>query len=134
MFDNGTRVRPTSLGAADFRYRYSLDRRSPRVRPRSSSAVGGLVRISGSAAIGPRDTPDSVETAEMHLPGPGGVVRFGSPEQAAFPDGQQRTADSLVATLATRGGMLVRPQQEQDATLGRIRVFLANRSETAPRG
>jgi hypothetical protein len=35
-----------------------------------------------------------------------------TPEQAEFPHGQRRTADSLVATLATRAGMLVMPEQE----------------------
>jgi SAM-dependent methyltransferase len=69
--------------------------------------VAGLVRISGSAAIGPRDTPTSwrAETADIHLPRTGSAARFGSPEQAEFRHGQRRTADSLVATLATRAGM-----------------------------
>ncbi|MEU6235111.1 class I SAM-dependent methyltransferase [Kitasatospora sp. NPDC047058] len=95
--------------------------------------VAGLAQVSGSAAIGPRDTPASwrAETADMHLPKTGEAARFGSPEQAAFPHGQQRTADSLVATLATRAGMIVMPEQEQEAALGRIRAFLASRPETA---
>ncbi|GAB3935890.1 hypothetical protein GCM10027614_11510 [Micromonospora vulcania] len=59
------------------------------------------------------------------------VARFGSPEQVEFPHGQRRAADSLVATLATRAGMLVMPEQEREATLGRIRAFLASRPETA---
>jgi hypothetical protein len=66
----------------------------------------------------------------MHLP-KRGVARFGSPQQAEFPHGQRRTADSLVATLATRAGMLVMPEQERQATLGPIRAFLAGRPETA---
>jgi len=95
--------------------------------------VAGLERVSGSAAIGPRDTFSSwrAEMAEAHLPNIGSVAQFGSPEQAAFPHGQRRTADSLVATLATKAGMLVMPEQEQEATLGRIRSFLASRPETA---
>jgi SAM-dependent methyltransferase len=95
--------------------------------------VAGLARVSGSAAIGPRDTPTSwrAETADMHLPKTGVAARFGSPEQAEFPHGQRRTADSLVATIATRAGVLVMPEQEQEATLGRIRAFLASRPETA---
>ncbi|MFR9780563.1 class I SAM-dependent methyltransferase [Micromonospora sp. MS34] len=95
--------------------------------------VAGLARVSGSAAIGPRDTPASwrAETAGAHLPTTGVAPRFGSPEQAEFPHGQRRTADSLVATLATRAGMLVMPEQEREATLGRIRAFLASRPETA---
>jgi SAM-dependent methyltransferase len=95
--------------------------------------VAGLERISGSAAIGTRDTLSSwrAETAEAHLPNSGSIAQFGSPEQAEFPHGQPRTADSLVATLATKAGILVMPEQEQDATLGRIRDFLASRPETA---
>lgn len=95
--------------------------------------VAGFARISGSAAIGPRDTPAGwrAETADMHLPKTGAAAHFGSPEQAEFPHGQLRTADSLVATIATRAGMLVMPDQEQQATLGRIRAFLASEPETA---
>jgi SAM-dependent methyltransferase len=95
--------------------------------------VDGLARVAGSAAVGPRDTPAAwrAETADAHLPRTGGAARFGSPEQAEFRHGQRRTADSLVATLATRAGMLVMPHREQQATLGRIRAFLAGRPETA---
>ena len=95
--------------------------------------VAGLERVSGSAAIGPRDTLSSwrAETADAHLPNIGLVAQFGSPEQAEFPHGQRRTADSLVATIATRAGLLVMPEQEQEATLGRILAFLASRPETA---
>lgn len=94
--------------------------------------VAGLAQVSPSAAIGPRDTLSSwrANTAGMHLPnaGPG---RFGSPEQAEFPHGQPRTADSLVATLATRAGMLVMSEQERESTLNRIRAYLGSRPETA---
>ncbi|MFD8973280.1 class I SAM-dependent methyltransferase [Streptomyces sp. NPDC059593] len=95
--------------------------------------VAGLARVGGSAAIGPRDTPASwrAVTADMHLPKAGAAARFCSPEQAEFPHGQRRTADSLVATLATRAGMLVMPEQEREAALGRIGAFLSSRPETA---
>jgi len=91
-----------------------------------------LERASGSAAIGPRDTLTNwrAATADMHLPRTG-AARFDSPEQAEFPHGQRRTADSLVATLATRAGMLVMPEPERETTLGRIRAFLASTPETA---
>jgi hypothetical protein len=36
-----------------------------------------------------------------------------------------------VATLATRAGLLVMPERERAATLGRVRAFLASRPETA---
>ncbi|GAA1080950.1 class I SAM-dependent methyltransferase [Kitasatospora arboriphila] len=95
--------------------------------------VAGLARTAGSAAVGPRDTPAAwrAETAAMHLPKAGGPARFGSPEQTAFPHGQRRTADTLVASLATRAGMLVMPEREREAALGRIRAFLAGEPETA---
>ncbi|RKS08523.1 methyltransferase family protein [Nocardiopsis sp. Huas11] len=95
--------------------------------------VAELERISGGAAIGPRDTSAGwrAQTADMHLPRTGEAPRFGSPEQAEFPHAQRRTADSLVATLATRAGMLVMPDQERTAELSRIRAFLASRPETA---
>ncbi|MGI9155297.1 MAG: class I SAM-dependent methyltransferase [Marmoricola sp.] len=95
--------------------------------------VAELEQVSGNAAIGPRDTPVSwrSETADMHLPKTGVAARFGSPQQAEFPHGQRRTADSLVETLATKAGMLVMPEQEREATLDRIRAFLGSRPETA---
>jgi SAM-dependent methyltransferase len=95
--------------------------------------VAELARVSGSAAIGPRDTRTSwrAATARAHLPTTGVAARFGSPQQAEFAHGQRRTADSLVATLATRAGMHVMPQREREATLGRMRAFLASRPETA---
>jgi SAM-dependent methyltransferase len=94
--------------------------------------VAGLERVSGSAAIGPRDTLSSwrTETA-AHFPDKGQVGQFGSVQQVEFPHGQRRTADSLVAKIATHAGVLVMSEQEQQATLSRIRTFLASRPETA---
>jgi SAM-dependent methyltransferase len=95
--------------------------------------VAGLERVSGSAAIGPRDTFSSWRnaTVNLHLPSNELTARFGSPEQNEFPHGQRRTADSLLATIETRAGMLVMPEQERAATLGRMSAFLASRPETA---
>ncbi|MFG1793707.1 class I SAM-dependent methyltransferase [Nocardia sp. NPDC049149] len=95
--------------------------------------IAGLERVSGSAAIGARDTFSSWRgaTAGLHLPRTGVPARFGLPEQAEFPHGQRRTADSLVATLATRAGVLVMPGQQRRALLDRIRAFLASTPETA---
>lgn len=85
--------------------------------------VAGLARVGGSAAIGPRDTYGGWRAATA------GLVA-GPVEQREFPHGQRRTADSLVATLATRAGLLVMPDAERAATLGRIRAYLASRPET----
>ncbi|MVU80901.1 methyltransferase domain-containing protein [Nocardia sp. ET3-3] len=95
--------------------------------------VAALERVSGRAAIGPRDTLSSWRTATvgMHLPGSSAVARFGSPEQREFAHSQRRTADTLVATIATRAGILVMPEREREATLSRIREFLSSRPETS---
>jgi SAM-dependent methyltransferase len=95
--------------------------------------VAALERVSGTAAIGPRDTFSAWRgaTAHLHLPSDRSAAQFGSPEQTEFPHGQRRTADSLVATIATRAGILVMPEQEREAALGRIGAFLASRPETA---
>jgi SAM-dependent methyltransferase len=95
--------------------------------------VAGLERVSGSAAIGPRDTRSSwrAATAGIHLPDTGVEAWFGSPEQAEFQHGQIRTADSLVATIATRAGVLVMPEQQRMATLERIRAYLSTQAETS---
>jgi SAM-dependent methyltransferase len=95
--------------------------------------VAGLERVGGSAAIGRRDALSRwrAETAEAHLPESGFVARFGLPEQAEFPHGQRRTADSLVATFATKAGILVMRDAKRKATLGQIGAYLASRPETA---
>ncbi len=91
--------------------------------------VEKLARVAGRAAIGPRDTPAGwrAETSRLDLPQTG----FGPPHPAQLPHHQRRTADSLVATLGTRAGLLVLPEQEREAILDRIRAFLAGRPETA---
>jgi SAM-dependent methyltransferase len=95
--------------------------------------VAGLERVGGSAAIGRRDLLSRwrAETAGAHLPASGEAARFGSPEQAEFPHGQRRTADSLVAKIATHAGLLVMPEQEQQDKLDQLRAFLASSPETA---
>jgi len=97
--------------------------------------VDALERTSGDAAIGPRDTLSSwrAATARLHLPDSGRNAVFGTPEQAEFPHGQRRTVDSLVATIATRAGLLVMADDAREAVLGRIRAFLASRPETTGR-
>jgi SAM-dependent methyltransferase len=95
--------------------------------------VAGLAQVGGHEAIGSRDIPANwrVAAAELHLPKSGAAARFGSPEQAEFPHGQRRTADSLVATFSTKAGILVMTAQERQARLWQIRAFLASRPETA---
>jgi SAM-dependent methyltransferase len=97
------------------------------------SWVAGLARVGGFAAVGRRDLLSTWrgETARLHLPADGSCAWFVSPEQAEFAHGQRRTADSLVAKIATHAGMLVMPDQERHELLDDIRAFLGSHPETA---
>nr|BEK69248.1 class I SAM-dependent methyltransferase [Kitasatospora purpeofusca] len=95
--------------------------------------VAGLAEVTGPAAIGPRDLPAAwrIETAELHLPRTGEDSPFHAPEQAEFPHGHRRTAESLVATLGTKAGVLVMPEQERAELLARAHAHLAGHPATA---
>ncbi|MFC7879698.1 class I SAM-dependent methyltransferase [Isoptericola sp. NPDC057391] len=93
--------------------------------------VAGLADVSGSAAVGPRDTPTAWRRATTDLLPPAGDAWAGRAERAEFPHGQRRTAESLVETLATRAGMLVMPEADRAAATRRIRAYLADQPETA---
>jgi SAM-dependent methyltransferase len=95
--------------------------------------VAALARVGGPEVVGPRDTPRGwrAATADVLRPPDGAVPRFDEPDRAELAHGQRRTAGSLVATLATRAGLLVMPEDERAAALDRIRSFLASREETA---
>jgi hypothetical protein len=67
----------------------------------------------------------------MHLANSGAIAHFDSSEQAVFQHGQRRTADTLVATFATKAGVLVMPEQVREAVLLGIREFLVGNPETA---
>jgi SAM-dependent methyltransferase len=92
--------------------------------------VAGLERVSeNSASV----TVSSWHTraadahlAEIDLPG-----LFGPVERAEFPHGQRRTAESLLATIATHSRLLVMDDDARADLLGRIRDYLASRPETA---
>jgi len=92
--------------------------------------VADFDRVSGNAAVATLSSWRA-ETADAHVPGIEQAGPFGPPEQAEFPHGQRRTAESLVATLATHSRLLVMPDQERESTLSRMRAFLATRPETA---
>ncbi len=93
--------------------------------------VAGLERVSGSAAVGPRDTLSNwrAETAAAPPGAPGSTLRSRPSSRTA----SVAPPTPSSATLATRAGVLVMPEQEQAATLGRIRAFLASRPETTRR-
>jgi len=52
-------------------------------------------------------------------------------ERGRFRHTQRRTAESLLATVATHSHMLVAPPEERETTLTRLREFLAKTQETA---
>jgi SAM-dependent methyltransferase len=56
---------------------------------------------------------------------------FGLAERAEFPNSQPRTAQSLLATMATHSQLLVMPLAERERLLGQVRAYLASRPETA---
>ncbi|WP_045740947.1 class I SAM-dependent methyltransferase [Actinoplanes rectilineatus] len=91
--------------------------------------VAGLARVAGPDVIGPRDTPAAWRDATPGVPGEGSW--FGDVERAMFGHGQRRTADALVATLATRAGVLTMPEVRRRMVLDGIRGYLASRPETA---
>ncbi|NKQ58332.1 class I SAM-dependent methyltransferase [Amycolatopsis sp. K13G38] len=52
-------------------------------------------------------------------------------ERSHFRHTQRRTAETLLATVATHSHMLIAPPEEREATLARLREFLARTPETA---
>jgi hypothetical protein len=60
-----------------------------------------------------------------------GLGRFGPAEQAEFGHWQERTADSLVATVATHSSLLLMEEAERDRLLAAIRGYLASQPETS---
>jgi hypothetical protein len=55
---------------------------------------------------------------------------FAEPELARFGSGQQRTADSLVATIATHSAVLLMGEGEREPFLASVRAYLRSRPET----
>ena len=55
---------------------------------------------------------------------------FGTPEIGEFGHGQRRTADSLLATIATHSNLLVMTEPERVRLLSQVRDFLYARPET----
>jgi SAM-dependent methyltransferase len=92
--------------------------------------VAGLDRVSEGSASATltewRTNAADAHLAEIYLPG-----LFGPAERAEFPHEQRRTAESLLATVATHSRLLVMPDEARADLLGRIREFLADRPETA---
>jgi len=92
--------------------------------------VAELERISeGSASLtlsGWNAHSADIRLAAMDLPG-----LFSPPERAEFPHGLRRTAESLLATIATHSKLLVMDDETKTAMLGRIADYLARVPETS---
>ena len=56
---------------------------------------------------------------------------FETPEVAEFENGQRRTVDSLLATIATHSNFLVMTEPDRTRLLAQVRDFLRGRPETA---
>lgn len=63
----------------------------------------------------------------MDLPG-----LFRPSDRAEFPHGLRRTAESLLATIATHSRLLVMDEEARTALLGRIGDYLGSLPETSP--
>ncbi|HEY1920768.1 MAG TPA: class I SAM-dependent methyltransferase [Streptosporangiaceae bacterium] len=68
-----------------------------------------------------RGWPGAVDGSALYLPA----------SRAEFPNGQRRTADSLVAAIGTHSRQLIMPPADRDELLGRVRDYLLAQPETA---
>jgi SAM-dependent methyltransferase len=75
-----------------------------------------------------RERIGRVRQQRLAAAGPG---LFGAVEVGEFPHGQRRTADSLVATIATHSNLLVMAEPERARLLAQVRDFLRTQPETA---
>jgi SAM-dependent methyltransferase len=87
------------------------------------TASGGTARATLSAW---RTASEEGRVAQRDVP-----ELFGPPERAEFPHGHRRTADSLVATIATHSRLLVIPDAERAQLLAQVRAYLSARPETS---
>jgi SAM-dependent methyltransferase len=94
--------------------------------------VAGLHAAAGGAASPPLSRRRA-GTASLGLAAAGddGERYFTPPVAAEFPNGQRRSADSLVATIATHSRLLIMEPGERERILARVRGYLASRPETA---
>lgn len=88
-----------------------------------AAASGGSARVTLTSW---RTSSEQARVAQRDAP-----AEFGTPERAEFPHGQRRTAESLVATIATHSRLLVMPEAERAQLLAQVRAYLAARPETS---
>ncbi|MEU1735452.1 class I SAM-dependent methyltransferase [Streptosporangium sp. NPDC020145] len=84
--------------------------------------VNGLKEVARSTVSRTQWRPDMLELGEPW---------FGPVEQAWFPHSQRRTAESMVATIATHSHVLTLSEGDRAELLGRIADYLRSTPETA---
>jgi SAM-dependent methyltransferase len=96
------------------------------------SWVAGLAQISkGKANVTRQRWRDRVGRARQERLAAVGSGLFETPEVGEFAHGQRRTADSLVATIATHSNVLVLDEPDRARLLAEVREFLDAQPETA---
>jgi SAM-dependent methyltransferase len=95
--------------------------------------VAALAQISkGKSNVTLRRWRDSAAQARQERLAATGSGLFETPEVGEFENGQRRTVDSLVATIATHSNILVMTEPDRAQLLAQVRDFLHARPETAP--
>jgi SAM-dependent methyltransferase len=93
--------------------------------------VAGLAAVSqGKASMSLSRWRAEVGTSQFALPETNGRELFRDIELREFEHGQQRTADSLVATIATHSALLVMNDPERTVLLAQVRDYLNSVPET----
>jgi hypothetical protein len=94
--------------------------------------VAALAQISkGKSNVTLRRWRDSAAQARQERLAAAGSGLFETPEVGEFENGQRRTVDSLVATIATHSNILVMAEPDRSRLLAQVRDFLHARAETA---
>jgi SAM-dependent methyltransferase len=94
--------------------------------------VAALAQISkGKANVTRQRWRDRIGRARQERLAAAGSGLFETPEIGEFPHGQRRTADSLVATIATHSNVLVLEEPDRARLLAEVRDFLNARPQTA---
>jgi SAM-dependent methyltransferase len=94
--------------------------------------VATLAQISeGQANVTLRRWRERVGQARQERLAATGSGLFGTPEVGEFGHGQRRTADSLLATIATHSNLLVMEEPDRARLLAQVRDFLHAQPESA---
>jgi SAM-dependent methyltransferase len=93
--------------------------------------VAGLHEASGRRTVVPVGGEERDDEGMAGWLNQAGKGLFRRAEEEEFTHSQSRTADSLVATLATHSAFLIMEPAEREAALGHVRDYLAETPETA---